>query len=60
MSLKGRRFESIDSIKENSLADLRSIPNEAFQKRFEGWKKRWEDVFKVEGTTLKATRPNSF
>jgi hypothetical protein len=42
MSLKGRRLESIDSIKENALADLRSILNEAFQKCFEGWKKRWE------------------
>ncbi|PNF32406.1 hypothetical protein B7P43_G10113, partial [Cryptotermes secundus] len=35
MSLKGRRFESNDSIKENSLADLRNIPNEASQKCFE-------------------------
>jgi hypothetical protein len=42
VSLKGRRFESIVWIKEHSLADLRSIPNEAFQKCFEGWKKRWE------------------
>jgi hypothetical protein len=42
MLLKGRHFESIDSIKENSLADLHSIPNEAFQKCFEGWKKCWE------------------
>jgi transposase len=42
MSLRGLRFESIDSIKENLLADLRSIPNEAFQKCFEGWRKCWE------------------
>jgi hypothetical protein len=42
MSLKGRSFESSDSIRENSLADLRSVPNEAFKKCFEEWKKCWE------------------
>jgi hypothetical protein len=49
MLFKGRHFESIDSIKENSLADLRSIPYEAFQKCFEGWKKRWEQYIQSGG-----------
>jgi transposase len=33
-TLKGRRFESIEAIKANSLAHLRNIPKTAFQKRF--------------------------
>jgi hypothetical protein len=32
-------FWSIDSIEENSLAVLRCILNEEFQKFFEGWKR---------------------
>jgi hypothetical protein len=49
MSLKGQRFESIDSIKENLLADLRYIPNEVFQKCFEGRKKGWEQCIQSGG-----------
>ena len=36
--LKGR-FESVEEIKGNSLAELRSILKEAFQECFQNWKK---------------------
>jgi transposase len=39
-TLKGRRFESIEAIKTNSLAHLRSIPKTAFQKCLRTLKKR--------------------
>jgi len=39
-TLKGRRFESIEAIKINSLAHLRSIPKKAFQECFSTLKKR--------------------
>jgi len=41
ITLKGRRFTSIDDIKSASLKDLQAIPKIEFQKCFEDWKKRW-------------------
>jgi hypothetical protein len=45
-------------MKENSLAGLCSIPNEVFQKFFEGWKKLWERCTK--GTPLTLLFPLDF
>ena len=45
---KRRRFESVEEIKENSLVQLRSIPEETFQECFQKWKKRWERSTKRE------------
>ena len=58
--LKGRRFESIEAIKTNSLAHLHSIPKTAFQECFRTLKKTGSGAYRVEGRTLKATRLNSF
>jgi transposase len=41
-TLKGRRFRMVEEIKENSLQDLRAIPQNMFQDAFQNWKKRWE------------------
>ncbi|EZA46810.1 hypothetical protein X777_01584, partial [Ooceraea biroi] len=38
---RGHRFESIEAIKENSLCELKAIPQSAFAEVFEDWKKRW-------------------
>jgi transposase len=40
--LEGWKFESVQVIKENLLAELTSIPEEVFQEYFQNWKKRWE------------------
>lgn len=49
-SLKGRRFQTIEEIKENSLRDLHAIPEDAFQDAFEKWKHRWEVCVACGGT----------
>lgn len=39
--LKGRRFESIEDIKQNSQMALKAIKKNEYKKCFEEWKKRW-------------------
>jgi transposase len=41
-TLKGRQFQTVEEIKENSLQDLRAIPQNTFQDAFQNWKKHWE------------------
>ena len=41
-ALKGRRFKTMEEIEENSLWDLRAIPQNTFQDAFQNWKERWE------------------
>ena len=59
-TLKGRRFESFEAIKTNSLAHLRSIPKTAFQECFRTLRKRWQGCIQSRREYLKATRLNSF
>ena len=39
--MKGKRFATIEEIKEKSKQKLLAIPKNAFQKCFEDWKKCW-------------------
>jgi len=48
-TLKGCRFESIEAIKINSLAHLRSIPKKAFQECFRTLKKRLQRCIQSRG-----------
>jgi len=48
-TLKGRRFESIEAIKTNSLTHLRSIPKKAFQECFRALNKRWQRCIQSRG-----------
>ena len=41
-SLKGRRFQTVEEIEENSIQDLRAVPQNMFQDAFQKWKKNWE------------------
>jgi hypothetical protein len=52
---KGWRFEPDEEIQQNSLADLRSIPKEAFQECFQNWEKRWERCMKSGGEYFEGT-----
>jgi len=54
-TLKGRRFQTVEDIKGNSLQDLRAIPKNTFQDAFQNWKKGGSGVSTVEGSTLKET-----
>ncbi|GFS99634.1 mariner Mos1 transposase [Trichonephila clavipes] len=40
-TLKGHRFQDIETIKQNSTQQLQAIPKSEFQKGFEDWKHRW-------------------
>jgi transposase len=39
--LKGSRFDSREDIMRNATNELRSLPEEIFQKCFQQWKERW-------------------
>jgi transposase len=54
-TLKGRRFQTVEEIKENSLQDPRAIPQNTFQDAFQNWKNPGSGVSTVEGSTLKET-----
>ena len=47
--LKGIHFSDIDSIKKAVTTELKKIPENAFQKCFESWKKRMHKCLLVEG-----------
>lgn len=49
MPLKGTRFQEREDIKQNTTAELNSIPKDAFQKCFEQWQKRWEKCVHHQG-----------
>jgi len=48
-SLKGRQFQTIEEIEENSIRDLRAIPQNTFQDALQNWKKIWERCIKGGG-----------
>jgi len=48
-SLKGRLFRTVEAIEENSIQDLRAIPQNTFQDAFQNWKKRLERCVKSGG-----------
>ena len=41
LPLRGTRFQSIEDVKENSRRELKSIPENAFEKCFDDWIIRW-------------------
>jgi len=48
-SLNGRQFQTVEEIEENSIQDLRTIPQNTFQDAFQKWKKCWERCIKSGG-----------
>ncbi|CAK9799629.1 Mariner Mos1 transposase [Anthophora quadrimaculata] len=41
LPLRGKRFQTIEAIKEKSQKELKAIPKSAYENCFEDWKKRW-------------------
>jgi hypothetical protein len=41
-TIKGRRFQTVEDVEENSPRNLCAIPQNTFQEAFQNWKKRWE------------------
>lgn len=58
MPLRGRRFDSIFAIKENSLRELRAIPKSSFEGAFEGWKRRWHMCIASNGEYFEGDKIN--
>jgi len=52
-TLKGRRFQTIEEIKENVTRELRAITESAFQEAFQKWEKRWERCIASRGDYFK-------
>ncbi|KAF0708055.1 protein GVQW3-like, partial [Aphis craccivora] len=48
-TLKGRRFQTIDDIKQNTEIDLKDIPISAYQECFQKWKRRWQRCIDSQG-----------
>lgn len=48
-TLKGRRFQTIDDIKQNTEIDLKDIPISAYQECFQKWKRRWQRCIASQG-----------
>jgi len=55
-SLKDRRLQKVEEIEENSIRDLRAIPQNTFQYAFQNWKKRWERCIKSGGEYFKGDK----
>ncbi|GFU53591.1 putative DD34D transposase [Trichonephila clavipes] len=48
-TLKGHRFQDIETIKQNSTQQLQAIPKSEFQKCFEDWKHLWAKCVTTNG-----------
>ncbi|CAK9827582.1 Mariner Mos1 transposase [Anthophora retusa] len=57
LPLRGRRFESIEAIKENS-QELKALPSSAFKKCFEDWEKRWRMCIASDGAYFEGDKIN--
>ncbi|XP_076661839.1 LOW QUALITY PROTEIN: protein GVQW3-like [Halictus rubicundus] len=58
LPLWGRRFESIEAIKENSHKELKAPPSSAFKKCFEDWEKRWRMCIASDGAYFEGDKIN--
>ena len=58
LPLRGTRFQSIEDIKENSRRELKSIPENAFQKCFDDWIIRWHKCIISGGAYFEGNKIN--
>lgn len=58
LPLRGRRFESIEAIKQNSTKELKAIPETAYKKCFDDWKKRWHMCIASNGCYFEGDKIN--
>jgi phage terminase large subunit-like protein len=54
--LKGRRFQDVTEIQEQSLTVLHAIPKSQFQRCFQQWQKRWTRCINSEGEYLEGDK----
>lgn len=58
LPLRGKHFETIEAIKENSQRELKAIPKEAFEKCYNDWKKRWHMCIASDGDYFEGDKTN--
>nr|APL98296.1 truncated putative DD34D transposase [Bactrocera tryoni] len=56
--LRGTRFDSIEDIKTNSTRELKAIPESAYKKCFDDWKKRWHMCIASNGCYFEGDKIN--
>ena len=56
--MRGTHFETTESIKTNSLRELKAIPKNAFAGAFEDWKKRWHMCIASNGDYFEGDKIN--
>jgi len=49
MTMKGKRFESIQSIEAATTAQLKTLTKEDYQNYFRKWQEQWEKCVRCEG-----------
>ena len=57
--MKGKRFVTIEEIKDKTKQELLAIPKTALQKCFENWEKRWHKCILSEGNYFERNLWNS-
>ena len=58
LPLQGTRFQSIEDIKENSRRELKSIPENSFNKCFNDWINRWHKCILSVGAYFECDKIN--
>jgi len=53
LRMKGRRFDTIEEIREESQRVLDTVPKRDFEGCFQAWQKRWDRYIRAKGSTLK-------
>jgi hypothetical protein len=49
LTLKGRRFQTVEDIITNATKELKAIPQTPFKQCFQKWKKQWKRCIAVQG-----------
>lgn len=58
LPLRGKHFETIEAIKENSQKELKAIPKHAYENCYKDWKKRWHMCIASDGDYFEGDKIN--
>lgn len=58
LALRGKHFETVEVIKENSQRELKAITKSAYKKCFEDWKRRWKMCINSDGDYFEGDKIN--
>jgi hypothetical protein len=58
LPLRGKRFETLEAVKENATKELKAIPISAYEKCFKDWLKRWHMCIASNGDYFEGDKIN--